>query len=124
MNYISASDVADLHEAVINPNESQGVPCNKSLDAVMARIDNRLTYGMIDDVYEMAACSGCYIAVGHVFNDANKRTAMAAVDISLAINNITLIYDTREAGDMIIRAAQGLVDEQELAAWLRNQDQS
>jgi death-on-curing protein len=57
--------------------------------------------------------------VGHAFHDANKRTAFACMDTCLALNGIELRYETLEAGDLIIRAAQGIVDEMELATWLR-----
>jgi len=92
---------------------------DKSIETILARIDNRLVYGMIVDVYELAACYACYIAVGHSFNDANKPTAFAAMDICLAINGIELEFDAEEAGNMMIRAAQSITDETELAEWLR-----
>ncbi len=120
MKYLIAKDVADLHEKVILDNELQGQAANKSIESIIARIDNRVSYGIITDEFELAACYACYIAVGHAFNDANKRTAMASMDICLAINGIKLNYLSEEAGNMIIKAAQGIVDEAELAEWLRS----
>lgn len=120
MKTLTAMDVVTIHEDVIEPNELQGMASHKSIDAILARIDNRLTYGMIDDVYLLAACYACYIAVGHAFQDANKRTAFASMDVCLAINGIELDYDTVEAGNMIIKAAQNMVDEDEVAKWLRS----
>lgn len=93
---------------------------DKSLDAVLARIENRMSFGMINDVYELAACYACFLAVGHVFNDANKRTAFACMDVCLSLNDIELIYDHGEAGDLIINATLRVVDEMELSAWLRS----
>lgn len=110
-----------IHETVINSHELQGLAKDKSIESVIARIDNRIHYGMINDVFELAACYGAYLAVGHVFNDANKRTAFAAMDICLTINDIELTYDTIETGDTMIKVAQGLVDETDLARWLRTQ---
>ena len=106
---------------MINPNELQGLAGNKSLDAVLARIENRMAFGMLDDVFDLAACYACYLAVGHVFNDPNKRTAFACLDVCLVLNGIELDYDNEEVGDLIIRAAQGIVDEEELGSWLRVQ---
>ncbi len=120
MKYLTAKDVADLHDKVIYAHELQGQAANKSIESIIARIDNRVSYGIITDEFELAACHACYIAVGHAFNDANKRTAMASLDISLAINGIKLNYSKEQAGNMIIKAAQGIVDETELAEWLRN----
>ncbi len=119
MIFISAIDVVEIHDLVISPNELKGLTKNKSVEAIIARIDNRISYGMICDVYELAACYACYIAVGHAFHDATKRTAFACMDTCLTLNGIELNYETVEAGDQIIRAAQGIVDEVELAAWLR-----
>lgn len=119
MKFLKVSDVVLIHESVIFSNEFQGVAGDKSIEAIVNRIDNRIAYGMIRDIFELAACYACYIAVGHAFNDANKRTAFAAMDICLELNGVQLEYDTKEVGELIVRAAQGQVDEQELADWLR-----
>lgn len=119
MKYLSASDVVAIHEQVIEPNELQGVAKNKSVDAIIGRIDNRIIYGLIDDAFELAACYACYIAVGHAFHDANKRTAFATMDVCLVMNGIELDFETEEAGSQIIKAAQSQIDEKELAEWLR-----
>jgi len=119
MKFLVSRDVIEIHQLVINPNELQGMAENKSLDAVLSRIENRMGFGLIDDLYELAACYACYLAVGHVFNEANKRTAFACMDTCLALNGVALDYDPEEAGELIIRAAQGIVDETELGSWLR-----
>lgn len=121
MKFLTNTDVVAIHKQVINANELQGLAGDKSLDAVLARIQNRMSYGMLDDVFELAACYACYLAVGHVFNDANKRTAFACMDTCLVLNGIELEYDYKEVGDLIISAAQSIVDEAELGTWLRNQ---
>lgn len=115
-----------MHEQIVEPDELQGMARNKSIESVLALIDNRVAYGMIEDVFELAACYACCIAVGHAFNEGNKRTALKAMDTCLTINGIELGFDTIElgfdtveTGDMIIKAAQGIVDEKELADWLR-----
>lgn len=119
MNCLSSERVIAIHEKVLGPNELQGMALNKSIESILARVDNRIAYGMIEDVFELAASYACYIAVGHVFNDGNKRTAFTAMDTCLRINGIELDFDTVETSEMIIKAAQGVVDEKELAEWLR-----
>lgn len=123
MKFLTNTDVVEIHDLVISQNELQGMAGDKLLEAVLARIENRMSFGMINDVYELAACYACFLAVGHVFNDANKRTAFACMDICLALNEIELVYDHEEIGGLIIKVAQGNVDEVELSAWLRNQAQ-
>ena len=121
MIFLKVCQIVEIHEAVIDGNELQGMARDKSLEAIVARIDNRIVFGMVSDAFELAACYACYIAVGHAFHDANKRTAFTAMDICLALNGITLEYHAEEIGDLIVKAAQGIVDEVELAEWLRSQ---
>ena len=120
MKILSAEDVLIIHEKVINKNELQGLTGNKSLVALVDRIGNRIRYGMIGDVYDLAATHAVVIAVGHVFNDANKRTALVSMDVCLEQNGIILEYDVESVGNMIIRVAEGLVDVPELAHYLRS----
>lgn len=125
MKFLNAQDVLLIHDRVIGAHELQGMAGNKSLEAVIARVENRMHYGMIEDVYELAACYASYIAIGHVFNDANKRTAYAALRVCLELNAVDIQMGTvEEVGDMIIRVAQRQVDEKELASWLRRKASS
>ena len=121
MIFLSPRDVVEIHEFVIEGHELQGMAGDKSIEAIIGRIDNRIAYGMIRDVFELAACYACYLSIGRAFHDANKRTAFAAMDVCLSLNGISLVYDTAEIGDLIVKAAQDIVDESELADWLRSQ---
>ncbi|CAN0605374.1 unnamed protein product, partial [Ectocarpus sp. 12 AP-2014] len=85
MIFLTVDQIVEIHEVVIDGNEIQGMVRDKSLDAIIARIDNRIAYGMISDVFELAACYACYVAVGHASHDANKRTAFTAMDICLTL---------------------------------------
>ena len=123
MIFLSSRVVVEIHEFVIDGHELQGMARDKSIDAIIARIDNRIVYGMIRDEFELAACYACYLSVGHAFHDAYKRSAFAAMDICLALNGISLEYNAAEAGSLIVKAAQGIVDELELAEWLRTKAQ-
>ena len=120
MIFLSPRDVVEIHEFVIEAHELQGMAGDKSVEAIIGRIDNRIAFGMIRDVFELAACYACYLSIGHAFHDANKRTAFAAMDVCLSLNGISLDYDAAEIGALIVKAAQGIVDEAELADWLRS----
>jgi death-on-curing protein len=85
----------------------------------LARVENRIAYGLIDDVFDLAAAYAVAIAQGHCFNDANKRTAYRALQICLVANGGPARFTATEIGPVIIRAAQRLLDEGELADWLR-----
>lgn len=46
------------------------------VESALARIENHALYAGLDDVMGIAAMYAEAIAQGHVFNDANKRTAL------------------------------------------------
>lgn len=116
---LSAELVERIHDHVLNPGELPGRARDKSLEGALARVDNRLTYGMIEDAFDLAAAYAIAIAQGHCFNDANKRTAFRSMHAVLALNGVQMMFETEETGQAIIRAAQRLMDEGELALWLR-----
>ncbi len=115
----TADEIIAIHDRVINPGELQGLAQDKSIEGALGRVENRLAYGMIDDLVALAAVYAVAIATGHVFNDANKRTAVHTMQTCLDANGIDLIFDTEELGDLIISVAQGNIDEDALAKWLR-----
>ena len=121
MNFhlLSPEIVEAIHDAILNPGELPGRARDKSLEAALARVDNRLAYGMINDVFDLAAAYGVAVARGHCFNDGNKRTAYRSMHVCLDLNGITLPWDTVEVGQTIIRCAMGQMDDGDLADWLR-----
>lgn len=125
MRVLSAVDIIHIHDTVIHSHELQGEAPDKSVEAVITRVLNRFEYGLIPDVFTLAACYAAFIAVAHAFNDANKRTAFAAMDTILALNGVELDYgSSEEAGDMIIKVVLGEVDEAILADWLRGKSKA
>ncbi len=70
-------------------------------------------------MFDLAASYGVVIAVGHAFNDANKRTAFRAMDVCLRLNGIFLTFDTEDIGQTMVKVSQGLIDEMQLAWYLR-----
>ena len=120
MRYLTADQIIAVHERVISPGQLQGMAGSRPVQAVIGRIETRLAYGLIGDLYDLAACYACYIAVGHCFHDANKRTAHTAMQLVLKMNGITLEYAVEQMGQQIVMAAQGEIDEEALAIHLRS----
>lgn len=116
---LTAELVELTHDQVLNPGELSGRARDKSLEGALARVENRLAYAMISDAYDLAAAYAVAIAQGHCFNDANERTAHQAMDVCLDLNGVQINWTATEIGPVIIRAAQRLLDEGELADWLR-----
>ena len=119
MQLLSPELVEAIHDAILNPGEIAGRARDKSLEAALARVDNRLAYGMIADVFDLAAAYAMAIARGHCFNDGNKRTAYRTMHVCLDMNGITVPWETEEIGQIIIRCARGLMVDGDLADWLR-----
>lgn len=116
---LSPELVEAIHDHVLNPGELAGRAGNKSLDGALARVENRLAYGLIADVFDLAAAYAVAIAQGYCFNDANKRTAYQSMDVCLDLNGVEITWNVEEVGQWIIRAARGAVAEADLAHWLR-----
>lgn len=117
---IAESDVVYIHDNVLNPGELPGLALDKSLGGALSRVEFRLSYGLIGDVYDLAASYAVVIATGHTFNDGNKRTAFRVMEVCLVLNDISIEWDVVAVGNMIIEVAQSHVDEAELARWLRS----
>lgn len=116
---LTAELVIALHDAALNPGELPGLARDKSLAGALGRVENRLAYDLIKDAFDLAAAYAVAISQGHCFNDGNKRTAFDAMNFCLHLHSIYLDWTPKVAGDQIIRAAQGHLDEGELAEWLR-----
>ncbi|PJE34312.1 type II toxin-antitoxin system death-on-curing family toxin [Pseudooceanicola lipolyticus] len=117
---LGADIVEALHDSVLNPGELPGRARDKSLEGALARVDNRLIYGLIGDIFDLAAAYATAIATGHCFNDGNKRTAFDAMNFCLELNGVELNWQVEDAGDRIIALAHGLIGEEAIAEWLRN----
>jgi len=121
LRLFAVAEIIELHDAVLNPGELGGLAKDASLDGALARVDFRVNYNMIADVYELAAMYAVAISQAHAFRDANKRTAHATMKLTLKIHGIHLPIPAQAVGDIIIKTAQGHLDEIELASWLRKQ---
>ena len=116
---LTGEHVIAIHDEVLEPNELQGMAGDKSLEGALSRVDNRLKYGLIEDIYSLAASYATAISQAHCFNDGNKRTAFQVMDIILDLNGVNTIWDVEEVGQKIVLLSQSKLDEADLAQWLR-----
>lgn len=116
---LSVEQIVKIHDSVLNKGELEGQAGDKSLEGALSRVEFRIQYGMVSDVYDLAAIYVVAISQAHVFNDANKRTAYAAMEFCFSLHDIEIVFEIQEIGDVIIEVAQGNRDENELAAYLR-----
>ena len=116
---LSVDHIITIHNEVLEPSELHGMAGDKSLEGALSRVDNRLKYGLIEDVYSLAASYAVAISQAHCFNDGNKRTAFQVMDLILDLNEIHAVWDVEEVGQKIVLLSQSKLDETDLAQWLR-----
>ena len=87
------------------------------LESALARPLNLHAYGE-PSLAKLAAASAFGIAKNHPFVDGNKRTALVAAELFLALNGFDLIADDVEVVQVFLALAAGEVSEEELAAWI------
>lgn len=63
------------------------------VESALQRVSNHAQYAQLDDVFGIAAMYATAIARGHVFNDANKRTALVVALTYLARQGIVIRRD-------------------------------
>ena len=118
---LSVEQAVMVHDHILGPNELQGTAGGKFLDRALARVENRLSYGLIDDVYALVAAYAAAISQAHCFNDGNERAAFQIMDLVLDLNSVQVAWDTEAVGDKLIELAQSRLDETAFADWLRRQ---
>ena len=107
--------VADLHEQLLSRHG--GIPGSRagtSVNAVLGRVQTNLAYQFEHPtVAQVAAFTVYAFTVGHPFNDANKRTALAVGDLILLMNgeNVVSPAHQTELADLIIELAAGTIDQ-------------
>ena len=116
---LSVDHIIAIHDEVLEPTELQGMAGDKSLEGALSRVENRLNYGLIEDIYSLAASYAAAVSQAHCFNDGNKPMAFQVMDLILDLNGINAIWDVEEVGQKIVLLSQSKLDEADLAQWLR-----
>ncbi len=103
--------VADLHEHLLA--RDGGLPGSRvgtSVGAVLGRLQMNLAYQFEEPTIPQVAAFAVYaFTVGHPFNDANKRTALAVGDLILRMNDHNVVANAHQLklADRIIELAAG-----------------
>ena len=118
---LTVDDVIAVHDYVLSDHESQGLGGGKFLDGALGRVENRLNYGLIEDVFDLGASYAAAISQAHCFNDGNKRTAFQVMDVVLDLNGVQMAWETEVIGQKIVLVAQSKLDDVSFAEWLRQE---
>ena len=117
--WIQRSVVLAAHgEQLAEHGGASGIRDMGLLESALARAPNLAAYGD-PDAAALAAAYGFGIARNHPFVDGNKRAALIATELFLALNGFDLMVDDAECVVTILALAAGELEETEFAVWLR-----
>jgi death-on-curing family protein len=97
-----------------------GVREETTLEAVLARPQQRHHYEPRSDLATLAAVYGWGVVSSHPYRDGNKRTAFLAMAIFLGLNGYELEATQADVVTTMLAAAAGQLTESRLADWVRD----
>jgi len=104
---------ADLVEIVHNfilENEPGVQGTNRgALEGALGRIEHKVHYDNLEDVFEIAGMYAEAIARGHAFSDANKRTALVSALTYLLLENF-MVARSPALEEIMVDVAKGRLD--------------
>ena len=113
LKFVTEQQVADIHEKLLARDGGlPGYRTGTSLSAVLERVRNHVLYDgeHYSGARTTAALLTYAIAIGHPFNDANKRVALSVGIVMLTINGETALPDAAKLAELIVEAAAKKVD--------------
>jgi len=108
-----------LHdESLADHGGAVGLRDEALLDSALARPRHLGAYGN-PDFADLAAAYGAGIVENHPFVDGNKRVGFLALGLFLSLNGYELHAPQADAALAVIALAEGKLDEQMFARWIR-----
>lgn len=108
-----------LHdESIAEHGGSSGLRDAGLLESALARARNLAAYAEPDHA-DLAAAYASGISKNHPFVDGNKRSALLAAGLFLALNGYRLTASQADTTLTMLALAAGDIDEAAFAAWLR-----
>jgi len=121
IQFLDKETILTYHKNLIETyGGSQGVRDEGLLESALAQ--SRASFGgdyVHDNIFKMAAAYGFHIAKNHPFFDGNKRTALVAMYSFLYVNGHKLEADKKSIYAVMIDLANGNVDKDDLANFLK-----
>lgn len=124
MKLLKADELAHLNERLIKRYGGLFAPMSQErkqrVDALCQRVLMIVQYEKLDDLVEIAAAYTEAIARGHVFADANKRTAVNALYLFLHRNGIKTKVPA-DLADVIVNLASGVMTRNVFVSYVKNE---
>ena len=119
MKHLTMSEVAAINETVMEEEGRQGLIINQGgLESALMRPVMAAQYEEADALRQ-AALLIAGLAANHPFIDGNKRTALLAGAVFLAINGLEIESEPEAFGRTIEALVQHAVDLDAFTEWLR-----
>lgn len=112
---ITKQEIIDLNKKIVEEfGGTVGISNESNLDFILAKVRNA------KDIFRKAAELMYGINIGHVFLDANKRTAFEAARIFLLANGIRLVVNAEVGEEFMLKMAQPeKLSIQNVEIWIR-----
>lgn len=121
--YLTEKDLILLNTHIIeiySPNEPVGVTQPTALNMTVESPKQEVFGEMLYPTLELKAANLFRnLVMKHVFQNANKRTAFAALQIFLDDNGKWINVDNDEATEFTVRIAIERLEEEEIARWIK-----
>jgi death-on-curing protein len=118
--WISARIATAIHdEAIYEFGGLAGIRDQGLLESALDRPRNLLAYKPRSSLFDLAAALCFGLAKDHPFNDGNKRTALLSTRAFLYLNSQMLEPGQQDEVATMLAVADGSLNEQQLAVWLR-----
>jgi len=88
------------------------------LESALARPKNQLGYEPSPTLVQLAATYGFGLARGHAFVDGNKRVAVLATAVFLALNGLRFDPDELDEVRTLLAVAAGELSQEAFASWI------
>ena len=108
-----------MHDAlIVDHGGTPGIRDEGLLESALIRPQNLYHYKPDSTLFQLAAAYGFGLSSNHAFVDGNRRIALTATAVFLAINGWRLEAEESDAMVVFTEIAAGTRDEGELAKWL------
>lgn len=119
MPMMSTEWVCEVHDAILKTTSGfKGNVDTNRLNSALSRIDQRMAYDNLSDVFDVAALYAVSIAKAHAFADGNKRTALVTMLVFLDMHGIE-VPPGHGLDDLMVTVAASEVCEGRLSEIMR-----
>ena len=122
MKYLSPQDILVIHAKIIDETGGLHGVRDVNLLASISHKPRTTAFGkeVYVNVFEKAAVYLEALVNYHVFNDGNKRTAIAVAAYFLSLNKIELNCSNKEMVVFVLKVVAEKLDSKTIAGWINN----